>query len=243
MEKPDWVLWGDPYRSVTLEECVCLSLDADPHQKPKPLPPPVKAMEMQRKEGEALAAPVVPYFRDHLTSQQRNEMLERTHEALRTPKGQERLGKLRHHFDQGSRMLPPQGQPDYHGAYAEKRVKLLDFARWAYAMKWEVPEPLDITPTPAADNAQEPAMPAPMVTAKECEVPSVANWKMLVQTEATALCLRLRSAGANPTKNSILESMAKWCRDNDVKTDRKIYPSANYLRTHVLGGKHWDVPN
>jgi hypothetical protein len=72
---------------------------------------------------------------------------------------------------------------------------------------------------------------------------AVANWKMQIQAEATAHCLRLRKAGANPTRNSILDPMAQWCRDNDIKTDTKIHPSANYLRTHVLGGKHWDVPN
>lgn len=74
-------------------------------------------------------------------------------------------------------------------------------------------------------------------------VRAVANWKMQVQTEATALVLRLRSTGANPTRNSILESMAQWCRNNNVKTDSGIHPSEGYLRTHVLGGKHWDVPN
>lgn len=74
-------------------------------------------------------------------------------------------------------------------------------------------------------------------------VPPVPSWKMLVQAEATALCRRLRKSGANPTKNSILDTMANWCRDNDVKTDGNIFPSANYLRTHVLGGKHWDLPS
>jgi hypothetical protein len=74
-------------------------------------------------------------------------------------------------------------------------------------------------------------------------LPAAPNWKMLIQAEATAYCLRLRKAGANPTKNSILEPMVKWCRDNNVKTDGGIYPRDGYLRTHVLGGKHWDVPN
>lgn len=82
---------------------------------------------------------------------------------------------------------------------------------------------------------------APRIAAKD--VPPVPNWKMRIQAEATAYCLRLRNSGASPTKNSILEAMARWCRDNDVKTDGRIYPSANYLRTHVLGGRHWDVPN
>jgi hypothetical protein len=93
--------------------------------------------------------------------------------------------------------------------------------------------------------AQSPATPAPVVPAlvEPNKAGPVANWKMQIQTEATALCLLLRKSGANPTRNSILDSMAKWCRDNNIRTDTKINPSANYLRTHVLGGKHWDVPN
>lgn len=69
------------------------------------------------------------------------------------------------------------------------------------------------------------------------------NWKMQIQAEATAHCLRLRKAGASPTTNSIVDSMAKWCVDNNVRTDGGIFPRASYLRTHVLGGKHWNVPN
>ena len=92
---------------------------------------------------------------------------------------------------------------------------------------------------------QEAVTPAPVVTASASAgvKPATPNWKMQIQTEATAHCLRLRKSGASPTKNSILDSMATWCRDNNVKTDSKIFPSANYLRTHVLGGNHWELPN
>lgn len=146
MEKPDWVLWDDPRRSVTLEECVCLSLDMEPHQRPKPFPP-VELSENPSPQGEPRAAPVVVWSGDHLSKQERNERLALTHEALLTPEGQERLEKLRLHFDKGSGRLPPAGPHSYHG-YEEKRVKLLDFARWAYAMNWSVPGPLDLTPPP-----------------------------------------------------------------------------------------------
>lgn len=98
--------------------------------------------------------------------------------------------------------------------------------------------------TPLELVAQNTATPAPVVTVSDGPAPStVSNWKMLVQAEATAHCLRLRKSGANPTKHSIVEAMATWCRDNDIRTETKIHPSANYLRTHVLGGKHWDVPH
>lgn len=69
------------------------------------------------------------------------------------------------------------------------------------------------------------------------------NWKMQIQAEATALVLRLRASGASPTRHSILDSMVTWCRENNVMTDGKIFPSSGYLRTHVLGGKHWEVPD
>ena len=68
------------------------------------------------------------------------------------------------------------------------------------------------------------------------------NWKTRIQTEAASLITRLRASGANPTTHSILDNMVIWSRTHDVKTDGGIHPSANYLRTHVLGGKHWTPP-
>lgn len=106
----------------------------------------------------------------------------------------------------------------------------LRFHSWVSRyMEATTPEP-DQTPAPeVAEDASTPLQAVP-------------NWKMKIQAEATAHCLTLRKAGANPTKNSIVDSMAQWCRDNNVMTDGGIYPSANYLRTHVLGGQHWDWP-
>lgn len=72
--------------------------------------------------------------------------------------------------------------------------------------------------------------------------PALPAWKMKIQVEAAALMTRLRNSGANPTTHSILDSMVVWCRSNNVKTDGDIYPSAGYLRTHVLGGKNWTPP-
>ena len=96
-----------------------------------------------------------------------------------------------------------------------------------------------------AHGSAQTATPAPVVAAlvEPDKAGPVANWKMQIQAEATALCLRLRKSGANPTKHSLLDPMARWCRENGVKTDGGIYPKEGYLRTHVLGGKHWDVPN
>jgi hypothetical protein len=68
------------------------------------------------------------------------------------------------------------------------------------------------------------------------------NWKNLIQIEAGRKLRALRAAGANPTVSSILNDMATWCRENNIKTTNGIFPSPNYLRTHVLGGKHWTRP-
>lgn len=81
--------------------------------------------------------------------------------------------------------------------------------------------------------------PAPVVEAPANEP---GNWKMKIQAEAAARFIRLRAVGASPTPHSILDDMVKWCRANEVKTDGGIFPSAGYLRTHVLGGKHWMPP-
>jgi hypothetical protein len=86
-------------------------------------------------------------------------------------------------------------------------------------------------------------------TTKEAEsetkavVPAQPNWKMRIQTAATDHCLQLQKSGASPTTHSILDAMVKWCHDNNVKTDGKIFPGANYLRTHVLSRKYWKLPN
>ncbi len=111
------------------------------------------------------------------------------------------------------------------GAIHRHELTLLDFAS-------KLPIAPAQTPAPAMAASEGPA-----------PLPAVPNWKMRVQAEATALVLSLRKSGASPTKHSILEPMAQWCRDNNVMTNGSIFPSANYLRTHVLGGKHWDVPN
>ena len=90
------------------------------------------------------------------------------------------------------------------------------------------PEPQDKPGiTPGVTDDAEPAKP---------------NWKMRIQIEATAYCLGLQKSGASPTVRSILDPIAAWCRANKVMTDSGIFPSANYPRTHILGGKHWQLP-
>lgn len=68
------------------------------------------------------------------------------------------------------------------------------------------------------------------------------NWKMQIQAEASRRFKALRASGANPTVLSILPDIVSWCSANNIRTDTGIIPTKNYLRTHVLGGKHWSPP-
>jgi hypothetical protein len=89
-------------------------------------------------------------------------------------------------------------------------------------------------PVPASQN--------PKNDMKE-KTPELPNWKMKIQAEATAMCLRLYKSGANPTVHSIKGDLAKWCQKNGVTTDNGIFPNEEYLRTHVLSRKHWKKPD
>lgn len=87
---------------------------------------------------------------------------------------------------------------------------------------------------PAESNA-----PVPTVAA---DAAPLKHWKMRVQAEAAAEWLRVRKTGANPTRASIRPHLLKWCRAENVLTPLGVNPSDGYLRTHVLGGKHWTPP-
>lgn len=87
------------------------------------------------------------------------------------------------------------------------------------------------------------ATPAPVMESDSANLESeLPHWKMQVQSAAADHWKNLRAGGANPTVSSILAWVAKWCIDNDVRTDGGVNPSAGYLRTHVLSGKHWTTP-
>lgn len=72
--------------------------------------------------------------------------------------------------------------------------------------------------------------------------PAEFGWKATVQAEAAALWIRIRKSGGTPKVFNIVDKMATWCRQNEVKTDDGVYPSAGYLRVHVLSSKHWTPP-
>jgi hypothetical protein len=69
------------------------------------------------------------------------------------------------------------------------------------------------------------------------------DWKMQCQAEAYEQWFRLRATGANPSVRGISEHIARWCVQNEIRTTgNTICPSHAYLKTHVLGGKHWKPP-
>lgn len=88
-------------------------------------------------------------------------------------------------------------------------------------------------PVPTIETSSKPM-------AKDKGSPS--QWKMKIQAEATALCLRLYEQGCNPTIHSIKDDLATWCRENGIVTDSGIHPSSEYLRVHVLSSRHWKPP-
>jgi len=125
MEMPDWVLWNDSSKCLTLEECVCLSMDSEPETEQRiPFDGGVRIVRHENAEFSGV---------------------------LNTEEGRRRLALLRKHFDGGSHLLRPMNQLRYllYGSLLETRVILCDFCCWAHAMEWDVPEPLRISPKPA----------------------------------------------------------------------------------------------
>ena len=66
------------------------------------------------------------------------------------------------------------------------------------------------------------------------------NWMMQVQAEATARWKRYRAQSAVPTKHNLRDELAKWCRDNDIRTKQGSFPTAQYIARHVL--RMWVPP-
>jgi hypothetical protein len=128
--------------------------------------------------------------------------------------------------------------------YETQHVAWRDLIRWARTKGYTIPAELEtlVAKMEPASAGVSVTVTAPVVVTGT-PTPAVPNWKMRIQTEATELYLRLQRSGANPTRHSIIKPMATWCHDNKVKTDGDIFPSEGYLRTHVLGGKHWDIPH
>nr|WP_314899146.1 hypothetical protein [uncultured Deefgea sp.] len=66
------------------------------------------------------------------------------------------------------------------------------------------------------------------------------NWKMRIQAEAALRWTASLEVGAKPTKQGMAPELAKWCRENEIKTDKTNYPTATYIQRHVL--QSWNPP-
>ena len=119
-------------------------------------------------------------------------------------------------------------RPTFQEAYTD------DLKSWLEAnesrIKYRFPAPV-ASPTDAASEVAEVALVKPLP-----------NWKMQVQAQAALHWKTLRATGANPTVGGIVDSIATWCRANNIKSSSGIFPNGNYLRTHVLAKKHWTPP-
>lgn len=146
------------------------------------------------------------------------------------------------------------------GARWKATIRLDEFATWMAHVGLDMPPELCALHEPASKPhatpasepvtlASSPISPPPKNEAqaglaKIGDIPPLENWKMKVQAEATQMIVRGRTHGAQPVVHSILDDLVRWCRENGVKTQdgEGVFPSAGYLRTHVLSSKHWTPP-
>jgi hypothetical protein len=121
---------------------------------------------------------------------------------------------------------------------------LAGFAKWALAEELKIPPELAAIAKHLASKIDEVSEPANTETREEPPQPrsheETTNWILRVQTEASRKWTALRKSGASPTKFAIKSDLAKWCRDQDVKTTTGINPSADYIYRHAL--RRWEPP-
>ncbi|SEN29706.1 hypothetical protein SAMN05216404_103297 [Nitrosospira multiformis] len=77
--------------------------------------------------------------------------------------------------------------------------------------------------------------------AKAATVEPPKNWILRVQAQAAIEWKKYQKMQCNPTKHSIKDELARWCKDNNVRTPTHIIPSADYIYRHVL--RNWDPPS
>jgi len=85
-------------------------------------------------------------------------------------------------------------------------------------------------------------------TAEKSNEPTVAQqlkslgWKPTLQIEATRLWKELKSLGVKPVLKTIAERLHQFALEHQIKSDRGITPSAEYIRSHVISPKAWTRP-
>lgn len=68
------------------------------------------------------------------------------------------------------------------------------------------------------------------------------GWKATLQAEAARIWSEIKKTGAKPSLRSIAEQLHKFALINDIRSDRRVIPSAAYIGTHVISRKHWTTP-
>lgn len=84
-------------------------------------------------------------------------------------------------------------------------------------------------------------LPVPAVGTPSDQIPTT-SWILKVQAEAAQHWKRLKLLNCNPTRNNIKGDLAKWCRDNNVKTSSGIFPSDEYIYRHAIRSAIWEPP-
>lgn len=75
------------------------------------------------------------------------------------------------------------------------------------------------------------------------EAPDDAPATLKIQAAAAEIWIRWLANNGTPTVHGILDDVAKWCRDHDVKSKGGVHPSAGTLRNTILGAGHWTPPS
>jgi len=85
-------------------------------------------------------------------------------------------------------------------------------------------------------------LPVPAVGTPSDQIPTT-NWILKVQAEAAQRWKGLKELNCNPTRHNIKDDLAKWCKNNNVKTSSGIFPSGEYIYRHVIGSAKWKHPS
>jgi hypothetical protein len=168
------------------------------------------------------------------------------------------LDSICYFTDDGTKVSYGAAAPFIHITINDLRISGVQFVRYVQRLlsqqsATENADTKDETSSPSgtSDAAQQDSSVSPSAREGEGEgegegeapAPALANWKIRVQKEATAMFLRAYKANASPSVSSIKHDLARWCRENNVVTDTGIIPNENYLRMHVLSSRHWTKPD
>jgi hypothetical protein len=216
MAKPNWREWKHIPEMEVWKACA-LSVDIDPN-----------SMESERGNWMTEASHGPFFTTDSFPSTEIKEEF-----ALRLRVLKANLGN-REYFTPG--ILSMIGAA-YH------YVQLDEFAYWAVnIMGWQTAPPEFIGIATQRKFAESVSSEQPSGKDQPTGVEKSEHWKMIIQSEAANLWKRLVTQGCSPSISSIVDDMAKWCREKKVLTGGDFYPSREYLRRHVLSKKHWTPP-